>query len=90
MQLNTYEQANNEEIRAWEEEIAIYTEKLNNCKEYKSEMKSQKSSGEMETDMDTFTSSVLSNLNNCSPAVGVLPSTSSIAEGMQVTAVPQQ
>lgn len=46
VQLNTYEQANNEEIRAWEEEIAIYTEKLNNCKEYKSEMKSQKSSGE--------------------------------------------
>ncbi len=46
VQINTYEQANNEEIRAWEEEITKYTEMLNNCKEYKSEMKSQKSSAE--------------------------------------------
>lgn len=46
VQLNTYEQSNNEEIRAWQEEITKYTEMLNNCKEYKSEMKSQKTSGE--------------------------------------------
>lgn len=46
VQLNTYEQSNNEQIRAWEEEIKKYTDMLNNCKEYKSEMKSQKSSAE--------------------------------------------
>lgn len=46
VQLNTYEQTNNEEIRAWQEEITKYTDMLNNCKEYKSEMKSQKSSAE--------------------------------------------
>lgn len=46
VQLNSYEQANNEEIRAWQEEISKYTEMLNNCKEYKSEMKSQKNSAE--------------------------------------------
>lgn len=46
VQLNTYEQSNNEQIRAWEEEIKTYTDMLNNCKEYKSEMKSQQSSAE--------------------------------------------
>ncbi len=46
VQLNTYEQTNNEEIRAWEEEIKTYTDMLNNCKEYKSEMKSQQTSAE--------------------------------------------
>lgn len=46
VQLNTYEQTNNEQIRAWEEEIKTYTEMLNNCKEYKAEMKSQKTSAE--------------------------------------------
>ncbi len=46
VQLNTYEQANNEQIRAWEEEIKTYTEMLSNCKEYKAEMKSQKTSAE--------------------------------------------
>lgn len=46
VQLNTYEQANNAEIRAWQEEITKYTDMLNNCKEYKSEMKSQKNSAE--------------------------------------------
>ena len=46
VQLNTYEQTNNEQIRAWEEEIKTYTDMLNNCKEYKAEMKSQKTSAE--------------------------------------------
>ena len=46
LQMNTYEQTNNAEIRAWQEEINKYTEMLNNCKEYKTEMKSQKSSAE--------------------------------------------
>lgn len=46
VQLNTYEQTNNAEIRAWQDDIAKYTDMLNNCKEYKSEMKSQKSSAE--------------------------------------------
>ena len=46
VQINAYEQNNNEEIRAWEEEIKTYTDMLNNCKEYKSEMKSQQSSAE--------------------------------------------
>lgn len=46
VQINTYEQSNNAEIRAWQDEITKYTDMLNNCKEYKSEMKSQKSSAE--------------------------------------------
>lgn len=46
VQLNTYEQTNNEEIRAWQEEISKYSDMLANCKEYKAEMKSQKTSGE--------------------------------------------
>ena len=46
VQRNNYEQANNAEIRAWQEEIARYTEMLNNCKEDKAEMKSQKSAAE--------------------------------------------
>lgn len=46
VQINAYEQNNNEEIRAWEEEIKTYTDMLNNCKEYKSEMKSQQSAAE--------------------------------------------
>ena len=46
VQMNNYEQSNNEQIRAWEEEIKTYTDMLNNCKEYKSEMKSQQSSAE--------------------------------------------
>ena len=45
-ELNRYEQTNNAEIRAWQDEISKYTEMLNNCKEYKAEMKSQKSSSE--------------------------------------------
>ena len=46
VQMNAYEQTNNEQIRMWEEEIKTYTEMLNNCKEYKSEMKAQKTSAE--------------------------------------------
>ena len=46
VQMNAYEQTNNEQIRAWEEEIKTYTEMLNNCKEYKAEMKAQKNSAE--------------------------------------------
>lgn len=46
VQMNTYKQTNDDEIRAWEEEITKYTEMLNNCKEYKAEMKSQKASAE--------------------------------------------
>lgn len=46
VQQNHYEQSNNAEIRAWQEEISRYTEMLNNCKEYRAEMKSQKASAE--------------------------------------------
>lgn len=46
IQTNSYEQVNNAEIRAWQDEINKYTEMLNNCKEYKAEMKSQKSAAE--------------------------------------------
>ena len=46
VQMNAYEQTNNEQIRAWEEEIKTYTEMLNNCKEYKAEMKAQNNSAE--------------------------------------------
>lgn len=46
VQLNSYEQTNNAQLREWQDEITKYTEMLNNCKEYKSEMKSQKSSAE--------------------------------------------
>lgn len=46
VQINNYEQTNNKDIRAWQDEITKYTEMLNNCKEYKSEMKSQKLSAD--------------------------------------------
>ncbi len=46
VQTNNYEQTNNKDIRAWQDEITKYTEMLNNCKEYKSEMKSQKLSAD--------------------------------------------
>lgn len=46
VQTNSYEQTNNKDIRAWQEEISKYTDMLNNCKEYKSEMKSQKNSAD--------------------------------------------
>ncbi|NLL77755.1 MAG: efflux RND transporter periplasmic adaptor subunit [Clostridiales bacterium] len=46
IQMNTYEQTNNKDIRAWQDEITKYTDMLNNCKEYKAEMKSQKNSAD--------------------------------------------
>ncbi len=46
IQLNSYEQQNNQEIRAWKEEISEYEDKVAAYKEYKSEMESQKKSSE--------------------------------------------
>lgn len=46
IQLNSYEQQNNQEIRAWKEEISEYEDKIAAYKEYKSEMESQKKSSE--------------------------------------------
>lgn len=46
VQLNTYEQQNNEEIRGWQDELEVYNDMLAGYKEYRSEMKSQKSSAE--------------------------------------------
>lgn len=46
VQLNNYEQNNNEEIKGWEDELDVYNKMLADYKEYRSEMKSQKSSAE--------------------------------------------
>lgn len=46
VQLNTYEQQNNEEIKGWEAELDVYNDMLSEYKEYRSEMKFQKSSAE--------------------------------------------
>lgn len=46
IQLNTWEQNNNEEIKGWEAELDVYNKMLSDYKEYRSEMKSQKSSAE--------------------------------------------
>ena len=46
IQINSYEQQNNEEIKGWQEELEVYNEMLADYKEYRSEMKSQKSSAE--------------------------------------------
>lgn len=46
VQLNNYEQTNNEEIKGWEAELKVYNDMLAEYKEYRSEMKSQKSSAE--------------------------------------------
>ncbi|MBO5055507.1 MAG: efflux RND transporter periplasmic adaptor subunit [Lachnospiraceae bacterium] len=46
IQLNTWEQSNNEEIKGWEAELDVYNKMLSDYKEYRSEMKSQKSSAE--------------------------------------------
>ncbi|MDE7287007.1 MAG: efflux RND transporter periplasmic adaptor subunit [Lachnospiraceae bacterium] len=46
VQLNSYEQQNNEEVKGWEDELAVYNKMLSDYKEYRSEMKSQKSSAE--------------------------------------------
>lgn len=46
VQLNNYEQQNNAEVKGWEDELAVYNKMLSDYKEYRSEMKSQKSSAE--------------------------------------------
>lgn len=46
VQLNQYEQQNNKEIKGWEDELEVYNKMLSDYKEYRSEMKSQKSSSE--------------------------------------------
>ena len=46
VQLNTYEQQHNDEIEMWQAEVKEYEEKIAAYKEYRSEMKSQKSSSE--------------------------------------------
>lgn len=46
VQLNNYEQQNNEQIRSWQDELEVYNDMLSEYKEYRSEMKSQKSSAE--------------------------------------------
>lgn len=46
IQFNTYEQQNNKDILAWQNEVDLYQEKIAAYKEYRSEMKSQKSSSE--------------------------------------------
>lgn len=46
IQLNNYEQNNNEEIKGWEAELQVYNKMLSEYQEYRSEMKSQKNSAE--------------------------------------------
>lgn len=46
VQLNSYEQQNNKEIKGWQDELSVYNDMLADYKEYRSEMKSQKSSAE--------------------------------------------
>ncbi|MCM1124227.1 MAG: efflux RND transporter periplasmic adaptor subunit [Eubacterium sp.] len=46
IQFNSYEQQNNKDILAWQKEVDLYEEKIAAYKEYRSEMKSQKSSSE--------------------------------------------
>ncbi|MGN1180558.1 MAG: efflux RND transporter periplasmic adaptor subunit [Suilimivivens sp.] len=46
IQLNTYEQNNNAEIKGWQDELSVYNDMLADYKEYRSEMKSQKNSAE--------------------------------------------
>ncbi len=46
VQLNNYEQQNNEQIKSWQDELDVYNDMLSEYKEYRSEMKSQKSSAE--------------------------------------------
>ena len=46
VQYNTFEQQNNKDILAWQKEVDLYQEKIAAYKEYRSEMKSQKSSSE--------------------------------------------
>ncbi len=46
IQLNSYEQQNNKEIKGWQDELDVYNKMLADYKEYRSEMKSQQTSAE--------------------------------------------
>lgn len=46
IQYNSYEQQNNKDILAWQKEVELYQEMIAGYKEYRSEMKAQKSSSE--------------------------------------------
>lgn len=46
VQMNNYEQTNNEDIKGWEDELKVYNDMLADYKEYRSEMKSQKNTAE--------------------------------------------
>ncbi len=46
VQLNSYEQQNNEEVKKWQDELDVHNKMLTEYKEYRSEMKSQQSSAE--------------------------------------------
>lgn len=46
IQLNNYEQNNNEEIKGWQDELDAYNKMLSDYKEYRSEMKSQKNAAD--------------------------------------------
>lgn len=46
VQLNSYEQQNNKDIKAWQDELDAHNKMLSEYKEYRSEMKSQKNSAE--------------------------------------------
>ena len=46
VQYNSYEQQNNKDILAWQKEVELYQEMIAGYKEYRSEMKAQKSSAE--------------------------------------------
>ena len=46
VQYNSYEQQNNKDVLAWQKEMEIYEEKIAAYKEYRSEMKAQKSGAE--------------------------------------------
>ena len=46
MELNRYEQEHNKEIQGWQDELEVYNKMLSDYQEYRSEMKSQKSSAD--------------------------------------------
>lgn len=46
VQLNSYEQQNNEEIKGWEDELEVYNKMLSDYQEYRAEMKSQQTTAE--------------------------------------------
>ena len=46
VELNRYEQEHNKEIQGWQDELEVYNKMLSDYQEYRSEMKSQKSSAD--------------------------------------------